>query len=60
VGPVHDLLGALAAGDRPAAAAAMAGVASLGASSGADLLLGLRLGLAAAAAGTPPPIHPTG
>ncbi len=47
VEPVHDLLSAVAAGDRPTAAAATARVAALGASSGADLLLGLRLGLSA-------------
>jgi hypothetical protein len=47
VEPVHDLLAALAAGDHSAAVLAMETVAALGASSGADLLLGLRLGLCA-------------
>lgn len=45
VEPVHDLLTALAAGDRSAAVAATSRTASLGASSGADLLLGLLVGL---------------
>lgn len=45
VEPVHDLLIALAAGNRAAAVTAISRIASLGASSGADLLLGLRLGL---------------
>jgi hypothetical protein len=43
VQPVHDLLGAIAGGDGRAATAATHRIASLGASSGADLLLGLRL-----------------
>lgn len=61
VEPVHDLLGALAAGDRLAAAAGVERVAALGASSGADLLLGLKLGLGLAAAPpTPPADHPAG
>jgi hypothetical protein len=45
VEPVHDLLTALAARDWAGTVTAARGVASLGASSGADLLLGLRLGL---------------
>ena len=45
VEPVHDLLAAVAASDRPAAVAATGRIASLGASSGADLLGGLHLGL---------------
>lgn len=49
VAPVHDLLAAVTEGDRTAAVTAIAGIASLGASSGADLLLGLRLGLQSAA-----------
>ncbi len=62
VEPVHDLLGALAAGDRTAAAAGVERVATFGASSGADLLLGLKLGLALTAdrAPTPPVDHPAG
>jgi uncharacterized protein DUF2877 len=62
VEPVHGLLGALAAGDRPAAAAAVERVAALGASSGADLLLGLKLGLGLAtlSAPAPPADHPAG
>ncbi|MGH9038630.1 MAG: DUF2877 domain-containing protein [Acidimicrobiia bacterium] len=58
VEPVHDLLMAVAAGDRPGALSTVARIASLGASSGADLLLGLRLGLAPLR--TPPAIHPSG
>lgn len=49
VEPVHDLLGAIAGGDGPAATAATHRIASLGASSGADLLLGLRLGFSSRA-----------
>jgi hypothetical protein len=45
VAPVHDLIGALAAGDRSSAEAARDQLCTLGASSGADLALGLRLGL---------------
>jgi hypothetical protein len=45
IAPVHDLLGALAAGDCSAAEAALQELCRLGASSGADLALGLRLGL---------------
>jgi Protein of unknown function (DUF2877) len=45
VEPVHVLLGAIAARDETAAIAAVTRVSSLGSSSGADLLLGLRLGL---------------
>ncbi len=60
VEPVHDLLAALATGDRPAAVMAMERVANLGASSGADLLLGLRLGLEPLPARTPPAVHPRG
>jgi hypothetical protein len=43
--PVHAFLTAVAAGDRPAALSATDHIASLGSSSGADLLLGLGLGL---------------
>jgi hypothetical protein len=45
IAPVHDLLGALAAGDCGAAEAARDELCALGSSSGADLALGLRLGL---------------
>ncbi|MDQ3946181.1 MAG: DUF2877 domain-containing protein [Actinomycetota bacterium] len=55
VEPVHDLLTALAAQDWAGTVTAARGVASLGASSGADLLLGLRLGLVSATAGTRSP-----
>jgi len=44
--PVHALLAAVAAGDRIAALTATDRIASFGSSSGADLLLGLGLGLA--------------
>lgn len=62
VEPVHELLGNLAVGDRTAAAAGVEKVAAFGASSGADLLLGLKLGLALNAdlAPTPPADHPAG
>lgn len=56
VEPVHDLLTALAAGDWAGTVTAARGVASLGATSGADLLFGLRLGLGSATAGTGSPI----
>lgn len=56
VEPVHDLLTALAADDWAGTVTAARAVASLGASSGADLLLGLRLGLGSATAGTGSPI----
>jgi len=48
VEPVHAFLAAIAAGNRPAALTATSRIASLGASSGADLLLGLGLGFVAA------------
>jgi len=48
IAPVHDLLGALAQGDRRTAKAARDELCALGASSGADLALGLRLGLCTA------------
>ncbi|HEY3238486.1 MAG TPA: DUF2877 domain-containing protein [Acidimicrobiia bacterium] len=73
VEPVHGLLTAVAAGDWPGAVTATRRVASLGASSGADLLLGLRLGLSSPTAGVrelpialdkrwshPPADHPGG
>jgi uncharacterized protein DUF2877 len=46
IAPVHDLLLALAAGDLRAAEAARNELSAFGQSSGADLALGLRLGLA--------------
>jgi hypothetical protein len=45
IAPVHDLLGSLAAGDRDRAGAALEELCAFGHSSGADLALGLRLGL---------------
>jgi hypothetical protein len=50
VEPVHLLLGALASSDRAGACAHQQAVLALGHTSGADLLLGLRLGLDALAA----------
>ncbi len=47
VEPVHLLLAALARGDRAAACSHQEAVLALGHTSGADLLLGLRLGLGA-------------
>jgi hypothetical protein len=45
IAPVHDLLGSLAAGDRDGAETALGHLCAFGHSSGADLALGLRLGL---------------
>ena len=49
VAPVHHLLAALAGGDGVAAERHRSAVAALGQTSGADVLLGLRLGLGALA-----------
>ena len=51
VAPVHHLLAALVDGDGVAIERHRSAVAALGQTSGADLLLGLRLGLGALAAG---------
>jgi hypothetical protein len=45
IAPAHDLLAALAHGDRDAAATALRALAAVGATSGAALALGLRLAL---------------
>lgn len=48
IAPVHNLLGRLSRGDGPAARRALADLCRVGASSGADLALGLELALAGA------------
>ena len=50
IAPAHDLLGALASGDGPAAERALGALLRWGATSGGDLALGLRLGLCELAA----------